>query len=269
MPIYLHSKVAIIDDKWATVGSANLDGTSMNYHEIGLLVSGALGDRLIAKIKPGNDPGKFLWDLFWYLFFFIFKEMLFNLKTLLIILFLAYKMIFEFEKTLQKMRETLGDVLEIPELVREALTRTAAHALPHRDRQPSRSIEMNLVIYNGIAGQPATPAIKELRERLWKEHLGLEALPPQMQDVPAPGEGMNWVEFWDRRADENLQAIQKDQSAPGRGPKILPWAPETNAEEYLRELKIRTKSLRNKAERFDFGNCKIDDKKNLLPWPII
>src|SRR5690606_21302610 len=54
MPVYVHSKMAIIDDKWATVGSANLDGTSLNYHEVDLLVSGALMDRVIAKFKPGD-----------------------------------------------------------------------------------------------------------------------------------------------------------------------------------------------------------------------
>ncbi len=30
-PIYVHSKVGIVDDRWATVGSANLDGSSLTY----------------------------------------------------------------------------------------------------------------------------------------------------------------------------------------------------------------------------------------------
>ena len=68
MPVYVPSKTAIIDDVWATSGSANLDGTSMNYHEIGLIITGSLLDRAIEKANLTNDPGKFLWQLFWYLF---------------------------------------------------------------------------------------------------------------------------------------------------------------------------------------------------------
>ncbi|MGH7847172.1 MAG: phospholipase D-like domain-containing protein [Candidatus Binatia bacterium] len=268
MPIYAHSKMAIIDDKWATVGSANLDGTSMNYHEIGLILTGAIADKFIDKIKLEKNVGKFLWEVFWYLFFFILKQMVFNLTTLAAILFIAYKLIFDFKETLEKIRETLGDILDIPELVREAFTRTAPHALPHRSRQPPRSVEMNLVIYNGIAGQPTTAVIKQLRERLWKEHLGLESLPPEMEDVPQDPANMNWVEFWNSRAENYLQMIKNEQSAPAHAPKILRWTAETEAEEYLRALKIRTKGLRNQAEKFDFSKCKFEDKK-LLPWPVI
>src|SRR5262249_14940268 len=31
---YIHSKVAIIDDGWITVGSANLDGASLDYSQV-------------------------------------------------------------------------------------------------------------------------------------------------------------------------------------------------------------------------------------------
>ncbi|MCW5795753.1 MAG: hypothetical protein KIS97_15590 [Nitrospira sp.] len=108
MPVYVHSKVAIIDDVWATAGSANLDGTSLNYHEIGLIITGSIMDRALEKARLTNDPGKFLWELFWYLFFFVFKQILFDLKTLLILVFVAYKLIFDFKETLETIRETLG-----------------------------------------------------------------------------------------------------------------------------------------------------------------
>jgi hypothetical protein len=83
---YVHSKVAIIDDAWATVGTANLDGTSMNYHQIGLLVGGYFGDKLLEKITLEHDFGKFFGNVFWFVFYFVFKQITaFNLKTLLLI----------------------------------------------------------------------------------------------------------------------------------------------------------------------------------------
>jgi phosphatidylserine/phosphatidylglycerophosphate/cardiolipin synthase-like enzyme len=42
MPIYVHSKVAAVDDIWATIGSANLDGASLNQIELDTIVQGAL-----------------------------------------------------------------------------------------------------------------------------------------------------------------------------------------------------------------------------------
>jgi hypothetical protein len=62
--------------------------------------------------------------------------------------------------------------------------------------------------------------------------------------------------------------FKNEQSAPAHTPKILPWKPATDAEEYLRALKIRTKGLRNQAQKFLFKDCKVEDK-DLLPWPII
>ena len=276
MPIYVHSKVAIIDDKWATVGSANLDGTSMNYHEIGLIATGAISDRLINKLRLGNDFGKFLWDVFWYIFFFIGGQLIRNFKTLLILLVVILKLAFDFKDTIEEIRKTMansleaaGEVADIVALVKDAFTRPARHALPNRSRQPSRSVELNVVLYNGIAGQPESKVIQQLRERLWTEQLGFEALPASMQAVPAGPAALNWVEAWNTRAKENLEAMKKDHSLPSPSPKILPWVSETNAEDYLRELKIRTKNLRTKADVFDFKKCKFDTKKDFLPWPII
>ncbi|MGC3976589.1 MAG: phospholipase D-like domain-containing protein [Nitrospira sp.] len=270
MPVYVHSKLAIIDDVWATVGSANLDGTSLNYHEIGLIVGGALLDRLIDKAKLTNDPGKFLWELFWYIFFFVFKQILFDLKTLLILLFVAYKLIFDFKETLEAIRETLGDVADIPQLVRDMYTRTAQHALPSRSRQPSRSVELNLVIYSGIAGLPENGVVRALRHALWQEHLGLASLPDNLKILPADPASTTWVAEWEHAARHHVDAIKNELAPPAdHAPHLLPWKPETDPKEYLAALKIRTSTLRSKAQKFDFGTCKVDDKKSLLPWPII
>jgi len=270
MPVYVHSKVAIIDDVWATAGSANLDGTSMNYHEIGLIITGSILDRAIEKAKLTNDPGKFLWELFWYLFFFVFKQILFDLKTLLVLLFVAYKLIFDFKETLETIRETLGDVADIPQLITDVFTRTARHALPGRSRQPSRSVELNLVMYSGIAGLPENGVVKALRHQLWQEHLGFSSLPDHLKTLPADPAATTWVADWDAAATRHVEAIKNEQAPPSdHAPHLLPWKPETDPKEYLAALKIRTSTLRNKAQKFDFKTCKVDDKKDLLPWPII
>ena len=270
MPVYVHSKVAIIDDVWATAGSANLDGTSLNYHEIGLIITGSIMDRALEKARLTNDPGKFLWELFWYLFFFVFKQILFDLKTLLILVFVAYKLIFDFKETLETIRETLGDVADIPQLIADVFTRTAQHALPSRSRQPSRSVELNLVMYSGIAGLPENGVVTALRHELWQEHLGFSSLPDNLKHLPSDPADTTWITEWDAAATRNLEAIKNDQAPPAdHAPQLLPWKPETDLEDYLRSLKIRTSTLRNKAQKFDFNTCKVDDKKNLLPWPII
>lgn len=268
MPIYVHSKVAIIDDRWATVGSANLDGTSMNCHEIGLIASGAIFDKLMAKFGLNENFEQFLWEAYWYFVFFIFKEIFFSLSTVLMIFKFAFELVTDFHGTLEKIRETLGDIADVPGLVRDALTRPAQHALPNRSRQPMRNLELNLVIYNGIAGQSETTVIKQLRNQLWTEHLGLESLPVEMQDVPPPG-SMDWVKTWTDRAGVNLGAIKNKEAPDASHPlKILRWTGDTTAKDYFRELKIPTKNLRDSAEKFDFSECKFDHRIKGFGWPV-
>ena len=270
MPIYVHSKVAIIDDTWATVGTANLDGTSMNYHQVGLLVGGFIVDKLLERITPEHDFGKFFGNffgnVFWFVFYFFIKQIIcFSLKILLLILRALILII----KNFRDFCELWGERSDIFELLDSIRVPQSQHALPHRAVQPGRNLELNVVIYNGIAGQPKNQVIQQLRKRLWQEHLGLASLPAELQNIPQDPAEMKWVDFWDKRADANQEAIKKEQRLPNNETtKILKWMPQSDAELYLRDLDIRTKNLRNHAFNYNFKDCKIDEE-TLFPWPLI
>jgi hypothetical protein len=266
MPIYVHSKVAIIDDVWATVGTANLDGTSMNYHQVGLMVGGYFGDKFLDKITLEHDFGKFFGNVFWFVFYFVFKQLLsFNLKTLLLVVGALIKVITNFKEYL----EIITEISDIPKILDSIRVPHSQHALPHRAVQPGRNLEQNLVIYNGIAGQPQNRVIQQLRKRLWTEHLGLVDLPAELQNVPADPAQMKWVDFWDTRADANQEAFKQEQKLPNNETtKILKWMPQSDPELYLRDLDIRTKNLRSSARKYSFGDCKIEEE-TLFPWPLM
>ena len=266
MPNYVHSKVAIIDDTWATSGTANLDGTSMNYHQVGLLVGGYFGDKLLEKITLEHDIGKFLGNAIWMVIYFVFKQIIgFNLKTLLLIVGALIKIIMNYKDYL----EVITEIPDIGEILDSIRVPRSQHALPHRPNQPGRNVELNLVIYNGIAGQPKNKVIQQLRKRLWQEHLGLAVLPEELQNVPEDPAKMKWVDFWDNRAGANQEAIKKEQRLPNdERIKILKWMPQSDAELYLRDLEIRTTNLRKKALNYNFKECKIE-QETLFPWPLI
>jgi phosphatidylserine/phosphatidylglycerophosphate/cardiolipin synthase-like enzyme len=130
-PNYVHSKVGIVDGKWATLGSANLDGASLDF--------------------------------------------------------------FQFLHALH-----FGDV---------------------------RNTEANLMILNGIEGEPTTAAVDLLRRRLWAEHLGIETaggIPnpddPLLANPPPEG----WARLWRDRATQKLTALKTSPAVPVRI-RVLPW----------------------------------------------
>jgi phosphatidylserine/phosphatidylglycerophosphate/cardiolipin synthase-like enzyme len=97
-----------------------------------------------------------------------------------------------------------------------------------------RNVELNGVLYDGIAGQPATGEVARLRQILWREHLGLERLP----DEPPLG---GWLSLWSQIAGANLaslnasQAMTGSSSAPSR---ILPYATALQSIDQLNELGV-------------------------------
>ncbi|MEO5978772.1 MAG: phospholipase D family protein [Chryseolinea sp.] len=267
MPVYVHAKLAVIDDTWATVGSANLDGTSMNYHEIGLMFTGAVLDAYLSKVKPGEDFGKYIWDMFWYVFMYVVKPIIWDYKFYIAFVVIVIKLIKDFDETMNLIRETMKDIPDIPGIVSEVLTRTSQHVLPNRDHQPSRSIEMNVVMYSGIADQPKNETAHQLRQILWEEHLGIN-LPDNIINSPASSGELNYVKFWDEQANKNKEAM-KAGTLLLDAPAILPWQPESDSKKYAHALGIRNGFLRLKAPAFSFKECKFDDGKSFLPWPII
>lgn len=261
MNIDVHSKVAIIDDKWATIGTANLDGSGLNFVEISDVVKAA-----IAEIPAALLALTELALVFWALVFLLpISAFLLSLIVGAVVVVLGGVLLL-----------TKDDTGQIPALLGEAIKNIPAstqHANPFQDFQPSRHVELNIVVYNGVAGLPATNTIKDLREKLWTEHLGLSGLP-----FPAEPSG-GWLELWNLRAGAKLTNIKANAKLPPGetgvtlSTTVLEWKPPSDAKEYLKAhgvedgvvdadgRKLRV-TVRTKADDFDF--VKGQWKKNKL-----
>jgi len=195
-PIYVHSKVGIVDDEWATLGSANLDGASLN------------------QIQTVTTRDHYLPSL---------KKLIF-----------AYGLIPNF---LTKWVLILASVLKLILTIGEIFVyrRPTQHANPNRSTHPSRFTDLNLVLYNNIAGQPKSDAVITLRNQLWREHLGFLINSPQEDDYQTTRPPKGWVDHWKNRAKEKLILI-KNKEAGGNMPLILEWRPEGDPEKYLQGL---------------------------------
>ncbi len=237
--IYVHAKLAVIDDKWATVGTANLDGASLNRRQWDLILKAELIERLDSLIDDFRSLGlekelvvAILGPLYVALFLIAFGPLLllvgavggtFSLPTLVGFIFGAI------------LKETARD---------------SQHANPHRKRQPPRHPELNLVLYDGIAGQPATattPRLAEqLRRALWEEHLGHPA--------PATKPGPGWLSDWRDTAEAHKTRL-RNASLPVNpirpGPqtaKVLEWVPDPKPADYLRTLGVQVDNITVRAQ---------------------
>jgi phosphatidylserine/phosphatidylglycerophosphate/cardiolipin synthase-like enzyme len=133
---YVHSKVAVVDDSWATVGTANLDGISMDASEL------PLGRR-------------------------------------------------------------------------------------------RRSVEVNCVLLDGVAGQTATGAVAGLRQTLWSEHLG---------QAPAVRPAGGWLALWNTCAAANVVSLNNTSPRLAAG-RVLPYRPESSPPSQLEALGVDTSRL--------------------------
>jgi phosphatidylserine/phosphatidylglycerophosphate/cardiolipin synthase-like enzyme len=210
LSIYVHSKVAIVDDVWTTVGSANVDGASLNESQIGTILGGA----------PyfGRIP------------------------------------------LLPKLTEALLALFSSSVLESGKTARSTQHANPQQSSQPPRQTELNLVVYNDIAGQPKTDAVIKLREQLFREHLGFLPTSAQASSFPSAKPADGWLPLWKRIAKEKRDAINARQKHPAT---ILEWQHESDLKKYLKASGIDTSkptriSVREpgKAHQFDWDTGK-------------
>jgi phosphatidylserine/phosphatidylglycerophosphate/cardiolipin synthase-like enzyme len=209
--VYVHAKLAIIDDKWATVGTANLDGASLNQRQWGLILAGVF-DQLTPLKKV--------------------------LVTLLAPLIVALSAVASVPMILLALAARGSPSLSafILDSIRKEVAGTTQHANPHRERQPPRHPELNLVVYNDVGGQKPTDAIKTLRESLWTEMLG--APPPDTR--PEGG----WVKHWRLAACNHRRKVRAgsvgDPTTGATPIKILRWLPYDDPERYLEALGVVT-----------------------------
>jgi phosphatidylserine/phosphatidylglycerophosphate/cardiolipin synthase-like enzyme len=101
-----------------------------------------------------------------------------------------------------------------------------------------RNVELNAVLYDGIAQQPATGEVRRLRQVLWQEHLG-QTLPTS----PPPG---GWLALWNNIAAQNVASLNSSQSmtGPANSPsRILPYASALQTVGQLNQLGVNTSLL--------------------------
>jgi phosphatidylserine/phosphatidylglycerophosphate/cardiolipin synthase-like enzyme len=238
MPIYIHSKTAFIDDRWATTGSANLDGSAMNHIEISTILMAALKSNILGILVLILDAFLALFALTTFLATFLGD--------------IVIKIIFGllgsggFSAFLAKKG---SDLKKLPGLIKEAMRGMgdpSQHANPQQDDQPPRHAELNIVAFNDIAGQPQTDKIIELRETIWKEFLGIAPGDPLVR--PNPG---GWLKLWNDQAAAKLEAVKKNEF---HAASILAWQPHDTSKKYLSALGIDTTkiTIREKADRFNY-----------------
>jgi phosphatidylserine/phosphatidylglycerophosphate/cardiolipin synthase-like enzyme len=161
IPLYVHTKLAIVDDKWATIGSANLDGNSLN----------------VASTAPFLDS-------------------------------------------------VLG--------IAQRFGAPVQHATNARSLQPPRNVEVNVALFNGIDGEPASSAVDMIRDAVWCDHLAVTPLPAR----PAGG----WLALWKDAANGKHTGLQAKPPTV-RAARPLPWRHSNKPRCYLKQLDVSRSEL--------------------------
>jgi hypothetical protein len=218
-PVYVHSKVCIVDDCWVAIGTANVDGASLNGRQWRIIIPGFLRE----FIEEGELKAAMF--ILWF--------------PLILTVFLAGFVI-----------PDIGPFMR--DAARREFARFTQHANPNRERQPPRHPEIEVVVYDGIAGQPLSGKVKALRDILWTEHLG--AAPPATR----PAEG-GWVRLWKDAADRYLQKIKAralHDIAADFPEKVLKWSAERDLEANLNDIGVPLASMqfkdRGETMKFQF-----------------
>ena len=176
---YVHSKIAIIDDVWATVGSANLDMVSLKSSDYLSLI---IEDLLLKLVDFSNQ----------------------------------------------------------------------------------RASEANVVVYQGVDGQPSTTdAVGKFLRRLWSEHLGFldgsgdpNPSAPELAAKPVGG----WLGLWNQKANDKINGLQSASGTPITA-RILPFpVDDGNAitekhpdpDDYLGALRTAGTNLKIDLTQFEF-----------------
>ncbi|CAN5781340.1 hypothetical protein BH18ACI4_BH18ACI4_17370 [soil metagenome] len=241
MNISVHSKVAIIDDKWATIGTANLDGSGLNAIEISDIAKAAVAGPLL--------------DAAALILIVLFNGVAVAIVGIILgVLALAIAAVILFTD----LRDLLAEAIR-------TIKSNTQHANPSQAAQPARHVELNIVLYNGVAGLPATNAIKDFREELWREHLGLPG--PGFPSIPVETFAELWTTIAQAKID-NVKAI----ATSGPGPtlneaNVIEWKPQTRAKAFLkahgidfRDRKVKL-TIRKKADVFNFLKGKWEKNK--------
>jgi hypothetical protein len=204
-PVYVHSKVCIIDDRWVAIGTANVDGASMNARQWKIIFPGELEDFL--------DGSELKSTLFIML-----------LPVILTILLAGFTV------------PVIGPFMR--DAARREFARFTQHANPHRQQQPPRHPEIDLVVYDGIAGQPASGRVKELRDLLWTEHLG---------KAPGSRPATGWVKEWNDQAtlfkDKIVTASKPGTPRAVFKEKVLKWSLFRDYETNLKDVGVPTQDV--------------------------